>query len=156
MRHHFRGSLFVDRPCAEIEHWSYPAPDRPQRRHQSPSFARPLGRYPEGMRHLVTAALMLAGAAAPADTLRHVYLADAPGSRTQIARLTSAGGDRLLGTLHEVDMNLLAAPPEPDELRPPGPRDLTSGDPDSHRLPRLVTANDTDTLWSYIAHPMTC
>ncbi|WP_299044835.1 hypothetical protein [uncultured Tateyamaria sp.] len=45
---------------------------------------------------------------------------------------------RLVGTLHEMDMDLLSAPPEAGNLRPLDPSDLHESDPDSHWLPRLV------------------
>lgn len=44
----------------------------------------------------------------------------------------------LEGRLHEVDMDILAAPPETGDLRPIGPHDLEEGDTDSHWLPRLT------------------
>ncbi len=45
-------------------------------------------------------------------------------------------GDGLIGELHEVDLNVLAAPPETDA--PPITRvDLTAADPDRHWLPQL-------------------
>lgn len=47
-------------------------------------------------------------------------------------------GNRLVGVLHEIDMGLLAVPPEPGELRPVGKWDVEESDPDSHWLPRLV------------------
>ena len=47
-------------------------------------------------------------------------------------------GDRLIGTLHEMDMDILAVPPEAGDLRPVTPVDLEPGDPDSHWLPMLV------------------
>lgn len=47
-------------------------------------------------------------------------------------------GTGAVGTLHEVDMDILAAPPDPGDLRPIGPGDLEEGDPDSHWLPRLT------------------
>ena len=49
-----------------------------------------------------------------------------------------ADGAVLRGRLHEVDMDLLAAPPEAGDLRPIGAGDLEEGDPDSHWLPRLT------------------
>lgn len=50
----------------------------------------------------------------------------------------SADGNQLTGTLHEVDMDLLAAPPEDGNLRPITEDDLEVGDPDSHWLPHLT------------------
>jgi len=47
-------------------------------------------------------------------------------------------GAQLEGTLHEIDMNMLAAPPEDGDLRPIGPRDTTEADASSHWLPRMV------------------
>ncbi|MEM8789266.1 MAG: hypothetical protein AAGE76_13490 [Pseudomonadota bacterium] len=47
-------------------------------------------------------------------------------------------GDRLVGRLHEVDMDILAAPPADGDLRPIGTGDLEPGGPDSHWLPRLL------------------
>lgn len=47
-------------------------------------------------------------------------------------------GDRLVGTLHEVDMGKLAVPPDPSVRHPIRSQDLEEGDPDSHWLPRLV------------------
>lgn len=44
----------------------------------------------------------------------------------------------IVGTLHEMDMNLLAAPPDAGELRPLKAGDLHASDPDSHWLPRMV------------------
>lgn len=51
-------------------------------------------------------------------------------------RLTAEGGV-IQGTLHEMDMDVLAAPPEDGSLRPITADDLDEGDPDSHWLPRL-------------------
>jgi hypothetical protein len=47
-------------------------------------------------------------------------------------------GKTLTGTLHEMDMDLLSAPPPPGELRPIKAQDIHESDPDSHWLPRLV------------------
>ncbi|KUJ80533.1 hypothetical protein AVO45_05660 [Ruegeria marisrubri] len=49
-----------------------------------------------------------------------------------------ASGDRLTGRLHELDMDLLSAPPAPGTLRPLSEGDLHEADPDSHWLPRLL------------------
>lgn len=53
-------------------------------------------------------------------------------------RLSEAPDGRLVGTLHEMDMGLLAVPPAPGERRPIRPADLEPADPDGHWLPRLV------------------
>ena len=45
---------------------------------------------------------------------------------------------RLVGRLHEMDMDVLSAPPPDGELRPIGKWDIEEGDPDSHWLPVLV------------------
>ncbi|WP_189371872.1 hypothetical protein [Tateyamaria omphalii] len=45
---------------------------------------------------------------------------------------------RLVGTLHEMDMDLLSAPPEAGNLRPLKATDLHESDPGSHWLPRMV------------------
>ena len=45
--------------------------------------------------------------------------------------------DRLKGTLHEVDLNILAVPPAAGDLYPIGDNDLTPADPASHWLPTL-------------------
>ena len=50
----------------------------------------------------------------------------------------SQAGLQLEGTMHEIDMNVIAAPPEDGNLRPIGPRETTETDPESHWLPRLV------------------
>ncbi|MEM8572119.1 MAG: hypothetical protein AAGG56_14610 [Pseudomonadota bacterium] len=47
-------------------------------------------------------------------------------------------GDHLVGTLHEIDMGLLAVPPETGDLRPISHDDLHEAEPDSHWLPMLV------------------
>ncbi len=47
-------------------------------------------------------------------------------------------GDRITGTLMEMDMDTLSAPPEPGNLRPLGSDQLHEADPESHWLPRLV------------------
>ncbi|MEM1077710.1 MAG: hypothetical protein AAGI09_04205 [Pseudomonadota bacterium] len=49
-----------------------------------------------------------------------------------------AEGDRLVGVMHEMDMDILSAPPAPGNLRPVREMDLEPADPDSHWLPRLV------------------
>ncbi|MEL6467244.1 MAG: hypothetical protein AAFQ58_19960 [Pseudomonadota bacterium] len=46
--------------------------------------------------------------------------------------------EQLVGTLHEMDMGVLSAPPESGNLRPVRAEDLHESDPDSHWLPRLV------------------
>lgn len=45
---------------------------------------------------------------------------------------------RLVGRLHEVDLGMLAVPPETGERRPITSADLTEAEPGSHWLPRLV------------------
>ncbi len=45
---------------------------------------------------------------------------------------------RLVGHLHEMDMDILSAPPAAGDLRPVQEYDLEEGDPDSFWLPRLV------------------
>jgi len=47
-------------------------------------------------------------------------------------------GDRLVGTMHEIDMNVLASPPEGGSLRPVTEDDLEEADADSHWLPKLT------------------
>jgi hypothetical protein len=47
-------------------------------------------------------------------------------------------GERIVGGLHEVDMDILSAPPDDGNLRPLAPADLEESDPDSHWLPRIV------------------
>lgn len=47
-------------------------------------------------------------------------------------------GQRIIGGLHEVDMDILSAPPDDGNLRPITPADLEEGDPDSHWLPKIV------------------
>lgn len=46
------------------------------------------------------------------------------------------GGFR--GAVHEMDMNLLASPPEAGDFRPLRPQDIIESDPDSHWLPHLI------------------
>lgn len=48
------------------------------------------------------------------------------------------GEGQLVGTLHEMDMDSLSAPPPPGELRPVQAKDLHMSDPESHWLPRLI------------------
>lgn len=45
---------------------------------------------------------------------------------------------RLVGTLHEMDMDVLSAPPDAGELRPLSSKHLHESDPDSHWLPHMV------------------
>ena len=47
-------------------------------------------------------------------------------------------GDGLVGTMHEIDMNVLASPPEDGSLRPVSKDDLEEADQDSHWLPMLT------------------
>lgn len=48
------------------------------------------------------------------------------------------GPGRMTGTLHEMDMDVLSAPPDAGELRPLKEKHLHESDPESHWLPRLV------------------
>ena len=45
---------------------------------------------------------------------------------------------RLVGALHEIDMDILSAPPDTGNLRPVEAKHLEPGEPDSHWLPVLV------------------
>ena len=45
---------------------------------------------------------------------------------------------RLIGSLHEMDMDTLSARPDAGELRPLGAKHIHESDPESHWLPRLV------------------
>lgn len=47
-------------------------------------------------------------------------------------------GERILGELHEVDLNLLASPPEDGNLRPITAAELTPAAPGAKWLPRLI------------------
>lgn len=47
-------------------------------------------------------------------------------------------GERIVGKIYEMDMNVLSVPPETGNLRPIREVDLTEGDVDSHWLPRVV------------------
>ena len=49
----------------------------------------------------------------------------------------SDGPDGITGHLHEMDMDILSAPPEAGDLRPVTRADLEPGEPDSHWLPVL-------------------
>ncbi len=49
-----------------------------------------------------------------------------------------AENGRLVGTLNEMDMEKLSAPPDDGNLRPVREADLEPGEPESHWLPRLV------------------
>ena len=49
-----------------------------------------------------------------------------------------ADGAGMKGILHEMDMDVLSAPPAPGELRPLAPKDIHESDADSHWLPRLI------------------
>ena len=42
------------------------------------------------------------------------------------------------GVLHEMDMDLLSAPPDAGVLRPIGEYDTEAGEPESHWLPRVI------------------
>ncbi len=46
--------------------------------------------------------------------------------------------DRLTGTIHEMDMDVLSAPPASGNLRPINASDLHETDPEEHWLPRVV------------------
>ena len=50
----------------------------------------------------------------------------------------SDDGDGLMGELHEMNMDILSAPPPAGELRPIARSDLHESDPENHWLPRLV------------------
>ena len=52
--------------------------------------------------------------------------------------LLAPDGDRLVGTMHEIDMNVLASPPEDGNLRPVTEGDLEEADEGSHWLPTLT------------------
>lgn len=52
--------------------------------------------------------------------------------------LEPAGDGRLVGQIHEMNMDILAVPPEGGDLRPIQPKHLEPGAPESHWLPRLV------------------
>lgn len=45
---------------------------------------------------------------------------------------------RLVGRLHEMNMDILAVPPDEGDLRPIQPKHLEPGEPESHWLSRLV------------------
>lgn len=47
-------------------------------------------------------------------------------------------GDALVGRMHEMDMDMLAVPPDAGELRPIRDVDLEPAEPDSHWLPVMV------------------
>lgn len=47
-------------------------------------------------------------------------------------------GRSIVGRMHEVNMDILAVPPEGGELRPIKSKDLEVAEPDSHWLPRLI------------------
>ncbi|MEO1550254.1 MAG: hypothetical protein AAFR93_07445 [Pseudomonadota bacterium] len=53
-------------------------------------------------------------------------------------KLTARPDGGIEGVLHEMDMDILSAPPEAGNLRPVRDVDLEESDPDSHWLPRLV------------------
>ncbi|MEM7210649.1 MAG: hypothetical protein AAF479_01970 [Pseudomonadota bacterium] len=52
--------------------------------------------------------------------------------------ILSIEGDRLVGHIHEMDMDMLGVPPDAGELRPIAEKHLEEGDPESHWLPRVV------------------
>ena len=47
-------------------------------------------------------------------------------------------GDRIVGRMREIDMDILSAPPAAGDLRPLRPGDLHETDPESHWLPIVV------------------
>lgn len=47
-------------------------------------------------------------------------------------------GGQITGQLHEMDMDVLSAPPATGELRPLSAKHLHESDPDSHWLPRII------------------
>ena len=47
-------------------------------------------------------------------------------------------GDRLIGKIHEIDMDKLSAPPAEGNFRPVEEQDLEPGEPESHWLPTIV------------------
>lgn len=53
-------------------------------------------------------------------------------------KLQPDGDGRFVGILHEMNMDVLSAPPEQGVLRPLKPSDLHESDPESHWLPRLI------------------
>jgi hypothetical protein len=53
-------------------------------------------------------------------------------------KLTLSTDGRISGTLHEVDMDVLASPPADGELRPITPDLLTRADPGGQWLPELI------------------
>ncbi|RLJ58900.1 hypothetical protein BCF46_1038 [Litoreibacter meonggei] len=50
----------------------------------------------------------------------------------------SPDGAGYTGVLHEIDMDVLSAPPARGELRPLSAKDIHESDADSHWLPRLI------------------
>ena len=46
-------------------------------------------------------------------------------------------GEQVIGKLHEMDMDILSAPPEDGNLRPVREVDLEPGEPDGHWLPTI-------------------
>ena len=50
----------------------------------------------------------------------------------------SAKDGKLIGTINEMDMDRLSAPPDDGNLRPIREQDLEPGEPESHWLPKLV------------------
>ena len=53
-------------------------------------------------------------------------------------KLEAEPSGRLVGVLHELDMNLLSVPPEDGVTRPLKPGDLHESEPESHWLPRMI------------------
>jgi len=50
----------------------------------------------------------------------------------------AAEDNALIGSLHELDMDLLSTPPPAGVMRPLRNQDIHASDPESHWLPRLV------------------
>ena len=53
-------------------------------------------------------------------------------------QLEASDDGRIRGHLHEMDMNILSAPPDAGNMRPVVDSDLEPGDVDSHWLPVLI------------------
>ena len=53
-------------------------------------------------------------------------------------RLARREDGTIRGAMHEIDLGLLAAPPEDGDLRPVGPEDMEPAEPDGRWLPALV------------------
>ncbi len=50
----------------------------------------------------------------------------------------SVDGEKLVGTIQEMDMDKLSAPPDKGNFRPVEEQDLEPGEPEGHWLPRIV------------------